>query len=182
VVMTSATVAHTNGGNSISRKDRWTLAISILALLMSVAAFWESHRSIELEVAKARRTVALVSPLLSSVNDLKDPTAYFLVIPFINTGEVPLSIKETVVHFAVPNSTTQCSVDLGHLADAHDTPEKPQLVEAGDSGDSSLAVHFPASCTSPGMKVLVGITFNTIDSLGAKKQIRKAIWLAAQKW
>jgi hypothetical protein len=45
-------VAHTNGGNSIPRKDRWTLAISILALLMSVAAFWESHRSIELEVAK----------------------------------------------------------------------------------------------------------------------------------
>jgi hypothetical protein len=29
-------VAHTNGGNSIPRKDRWTLAISILALLMSV--------------------------------------------------------------------------------------------------------------------------------------------------
>jgi hypothetical protein len=71
-------------------------------------------------------------------------------------------------------------VDLGHLADAHDTPEKPQLVEAGDSGDSSLAVHFPASCTSPGMKVLVRITFDTIDSLGAKKQIHKGIWCSPE--
>lgn len=173
--------AHTIGGNSIPRKDRWSLAISILALLVSIAAFWDSHRSLKLDVLKARRALAVVSPLLSSANNPNDPTAYSLVIPFINTGEVPLSIKETVVHFAAPDSTTQCSVDLGHLADAHDTLERTQLVEAGDSGDSSLAVHVPASCTGPGMKVLVGITFDTIDPLGAKKQIRKGVCLAAQK-
>ena len=30
------------------------------------------------------------------------------------------------------------------------------------------------------MKVLVGITFDTIDSLGAKKQIRKGVWCSPE--
>lgn len=173
--------AHATRGDSISRKDRWSHAISILALLVSVAALWESHRSSKLELVKAKRTVALVSPLLSSAKDPKDPTAYFLVIPFINTGEVPLSIKDTVVHFAAPDSKTQCSVDLEHLPNVHDTPEKLHPIEAGDSGDSSVALHFPLSCTGPGVKVLVGITFDTVDPLGAEKQIRKGVWLTAQR-
>jgi hypothetical protein len=143
--------------------DGWALIVSVIALVVSGFALWDSHEVKELELAKANVQV-------QTQRALWDKSHSEIQLVYHNIGDIPITITHTDVRFLTLGlSGHPCYGDLAKMPSQGNDTLIPKEV-AKNAGDI-LTVDIksmPQSCANFSGTVLLGVDYLGVDSLFRK--------------
>jgi hypothetical protein len=158
----------------LTKNERLTLIIAVLALILSGLSLWDSHENSKREQVKSAPHVWIRSARLTRSLQLNNPLFLVLILQLENTGEIGVTVNHMQAHtnvLALPSETSlqACNSDLRTTVFKDDMggTKLGRYEKEGTTGRNtaiaSMALPLPASCTGTGWTLTGSVDFQGID-------------------
>jgi hypothetical protein len=161
----------------ISRKDRYALAISFVALVVSGFSWWNSYEVMRLQLATTERRLKTVDASLYHLS-AKPPHNASVFVRYQNVGVLAITVNKVVLDLdtlLVPkdDSTKACLADIDKnsrfpeppAGSGRATSPKKSAARVGP-GFESVLIDWPQSCPKSLENLIVGVSYSGKDELG----------------